>query len=449
MVYKSNFLSKIRNVLVNIRSSALLWDTITTTFWSSVGKGAGFLVPLFIAVWFGISEQTDAFFFAYSIILFLTMLFSPAVESVIVPYIAEGRAKKQNIGKFVTDILFFSSLISLILSIGLVVFIKPALGIITNFDKAGIDLIYELLIETIPLMILLIWTSILTGALNAYKKFVLPAIAPAIRAGANLLVIFFLKEQFGVHSIVIGYIIGELVRFVVLVFQIKALKLFEFSFSLKWDIKLKAFLKTASYQTVGMVALGINPLVGKIMASWLDKGSVSILEYASRLYAVPETFMSAGIMTTTLAHWSSDQYESNSFDFKNKVNKVAKLVGFGALSITILLIIFNKFIVKLAFGHGQFPKDRINDVSLVLIYLLLGFVPYMIGRIYVRAHLTLKNTKVIMQYGFLSVLATVFLNTIFMPYFKINGIALTTSLVSFFYLLYTMRSFNQQMKRQL
>ncbi|HIJ53334.1 MAG TPA: hypothetical protein HPP66_09295 [Planctomycetes bacterium] len=83
----------------------LVRDTIKTTIWSTVGKAAGFLIPFFIAAWFGISSETDAFFFAYGLILFLSGIFAPVVESVIVPYIAEARTNNEDVGRFVGNIL--------------------------------------------------------------------------------------------------------------------------------------------------------------------------------------------------------------------------------------------------------------------------------------------------------------------------------------------------------
>ena len=42
-----------------------------------------------------------------------------------------------------------------------------------------------------------------------------------------------------------------------------------------------------------MVALGLNPVVDKAMASWLGQGSISVLYYAHRLYVIPLVFVSS------------------------------------------------------------------------------------------------------------------------------------------------------------
>ena len=78
-----------------IYNSLLARDTIITTLWVTIGKGLGFLIPFFIAAWFGISLKTDIFFFVYGVIIYLASIFSISLESNIVPYIAEIKVQQK------------------------------------------------------------------------------------------------------------------------------------------------------------------------------------------------------------------------------------------------------------------------------------------------------------------------------------------------------------------
>ena len=99
-----------RRLWENVRHRPLVWDTITTTGWSTAGKAVGFLIPFFIAAWFGVSSDTDAFIFAYGLILFLANIFAPVVETVIVPFIAEARKNGEDVGKFIGNVLGIGSI---------------------------------------------------------------------------------------------------------------------------------------------------------------------------------------------------------------------------------------------------------------------------------------------------------------------------------------------------
>lgn len=418
---------QIANTLNKIRNRPLVWDTVTTTLFSTIGKGIGFLIPFFIAAWFGVSKETDAFFFAYGLIIFLSGIFATVIESVIVPYIAEMRAKGEEIGDFIRRVLGTSGLGLFILAGLFLIIIKPILGVITRFDSSALNLIGWLLAETAPLVILIVWTSVLAGALNAYKKFVFPALSPAFRAIINLAVIFAFKDSWGVHAIAWGYVFGEIVRLFILASAIHKTRLFSLRFSLAINTKLKEFIKTASYQIGGMIAVGFNPIVDKTMASWLEPGSVSILEYADRLYTIPTTFISTGLMVTLLSYWSERFYQSGKERFNRDIRKVLMVLVPMILVINVGLILLSHPIVKIAFGRGEFPLTKLPMVQEVWIYYLLGFLPYLVGTIYIEAHLVLKNTAVILKLGILNALCKIVLNFLFMRWLHVSGIAMSTT----------------------
>lgn len=414
----------------SIRRRPLIWDTVTTTGWSTLGKAAGFMIPFFIAAWFGVSSETDAFFFAYGLILFLSNIFAPVVENVIVPFIAEARKNGEDVGKFIGNVLGIGSIGLLVLEAVALLAVKPVLSVVTKFDPRTLSLINRLLLETAPLVILLVWTSILNGTLNAYKKFVFPAISPAFRAIINLGIIFLLRNQLGVHAIALGYVVGELSRLLVLFGVIRWLRLFELRISFHLTARLRRFFKTASYQTVGMVAVWFKPIVDRAMASWLAAGSVSVLYYADRLYIIPITFIATGLMATTLSHWSIRHYESGPGKLGADVKRVVITVGLITVFITVLLIILRRPIVSLAYGRGAFTPDELNEVGRVWFYYLLGLTFYIVGRIYIQAHLVLKNTRFLMMYAFGLNGLGIIGNYILMKHMGVAGIALATTCVT-------------------
>lgn len=299
----------LNKIWTQIRSRPLVRDTITTTVLSTIGKGVGFLIPFFIAAWFGVSGETDAFFFAYGLIIFLATIFSPVVESIIVPFIAEARAKREDVGAFVGRVLGMSVVGLAAITVMFLAVIRPILSILTRFSPQGIDLIYWILFESSPLIILLFWTSALAGTLNAYKVFGIPALSPAFRAVVTLAFIFAFKERMGVHAIAWGYVAGEIFRLFVLFVMLKKLAIFHLKLSIGWEPKFVEFFKTSSYQIIGMSMLAFTPIINKTMASWLGPGNVSLLEYADRLYMIPITLLTSGLIVTLLAHWS-ERYQA-------------------------------------------------------------------------------------------------------------------------------------------
>jgi len=431
-----------------ISSRSLIRDSITTTIWSTIGSAVGFLIPFFIAAWFGVTKETDAFFFAYGIIIFLSRIFYPVVEKVAVSFIAEAKSNNENVGRFIGSILTVVTIILFILSGVVLLVAKPILSIVTKFDKEALNLIFIILLETTPLIIFLTWTSILAGAINAYKRFAIPAISPAFRAALNLLIIFIFRSALGVHAIAIGYVVGEFFRLLILFIFIYKKELFKINLSFEINIKIKRFLKASSYQALGMLAVGLSPIIDKTMASWLETGSVSILEYADRLYMIPVTFLSTGVMVVLLSYWSERYYKLGKQKLKEDVKKALKIVTLVAIIITFILIIFNRLIVSIAFGRGEFDMEKLPEVGWVFVFYLVGFAPYMAGRIFVQSHLVLKNTKALLKCGLYITLLNILLNYIFMKFFKVAGIALATSFTSIFALCYLGIVFFKRLRKE-
>ena len=423
-----------------VYNNELARETFTTTVWSVLGKGIGFLIPFFIASWFGITSQTDIFFFAYTIILFIAGVFIPAAESIIVPYIAEARSAGRDVGAFVGGVITIATIGLCVLIVLFLLVIKPFLCLVTHFDKESLRVTYVLLIEIAPLIVLSVWSSILAGSLNAYKKFKLPALSPAFRAIINLTFIYIFKDCWGVHAIAWGYVLGEAIRVFILLRTIYGLKLFSISLSARLSGNLREFFKTASYQTAGLAALGLNPVVDQAMASWLGTGNVSILYYADRVYTIPLTVAISGLSVVLLSEWSKKYYtDKQIMALYRSASRVIKLVAAIAIAVTVLICVFSRSIIDLIYGTAGINADVRENIRLCFVFFALGLAPYLIGTIVISVHQVLKHTKVIMQWAFFSVAANISLNLIMMRFAGVAGLAFSTTLVCFLGSAYLLR----------
>lgn len=427
----------IGGLIGRLQGRPLVRDTIKTTFLSTLGKSAGFLIPFLIAEWFGVTEDTDAFFFAYGLIIFIALIFSPVIESIIVPFIAEARARGEDIGSFVGKVIGISAVFLTALCVLFLLSIKPLLSAVASFSEGGLDLIFILLLESAPLAVLLVWTSILSGTLNAYKIFGVPAISPAFRAAVTLAFIFLFNGSLGVHSIALGYVAGEAVRLVILFAVIGKLKSsLRLKLSIGWDKKFTGFLKTSSYQMAGMSLLAFNSIINKTMASWTGTGGVSLLDYAERLYMIPITLLSSGFIVTLLSHWSSSYTVKGNDGLKQDVAKSARIIGIAGLLLTIAIFFLKDYIVLFAYGHGEFPKEKLSGVTRVFGYYSLGLIPYFLSQVYTRAFLVMKNTRVLLQAACIIISATLIFNCLFIERMGVAGLALSSSVVFFIVFLF-------------
>ncbi|MFI5166985.1 MAG: murein biosynthesis integral membrane protein MurJ [Thermoanaerobaculales bacterium] len=405
---------------------ARLADALSTTGLTLVGKSAGFLVPFFIASWFGLSAGTDAFFFVYGAVLFLAGVFGPMLE-VVVPFVAESRGEDASLGRFMSRLLATATIAQLAALVVFLLALVPALPLVTRFDRNGLALVIRLLVETSPLAVLLLWTSVLSGYLNARKSFAVPAMAPGVRAVVNVGCILLLKGSFGVHALPLGYIAGEAARLLVLGLTVWRCAPFQFRPAFRVDARLAGFYRTSVYPISAMVWTLINPVVDSAMASWLAPGSVTVLRYAENLYMIPFSLFTGGLVTVLLAHWSEQYHGAGRAGFERDVNRSAKSVLWLAIPVAGVLILASRPIASLLLAHGSFDRAKLGDVATAWACYLAGFPAQAMAQLQVKALFILKRTKAVMTCALCIAPFNIILDLTLMRIFGVAGIALATA----------------------
>lgn len=415
-----------------MRSRPIVRDTITTTVLTIVGRSVGFFIPFFIASWYGIKGETDAFFFVYNIILFLTNIFSIVIEMVVVPFVAEARALKKDIYSFVVGIFIFSSAILAGVSLLFIILGKPLINLVTSFSPEAMSLISSLMWEILPLLFLSTWSGLLAGTLNAYKAFQIPAASPMIRALVILGFTFLFKDTLGIHALAWGYVAGEACRLLILFgfFNRHCPRQAHLSWETLWNTKESVwqFFNTSFYMILGMTLVGLNPIIDRIMASWLGEGSISLIEYADKLFYLPTTLLSMGFLTVLLSHWSDKFYKQNDYtSMRTDIMKAIKLIMPVSVGITILLFLFRVNLVQYVYGRGNITPEKLVIISTLFGIYMLGVTPYVVGTVFSRSIIIQKNTKLLLKVSAIKNILNIALNLIFIYFIGTTGIVISST----------------------
>jgi len=435
----------VNNIFLRIINKPILKDTINITILRTFARALGAMIPFFIAAWFGVSSQTDAFFFVYGIVIFFTSIFSSVLESFIVPFIAEFKAKNtEDVKIFISDILVSSGLLITIASLACLIVLKPLLSVATKFSPQTLELVFWMFLEIMPLLLFSTLSGVLSGALNAHKDFRIPAISPGFRAVIALTVIFFTKRYIGIHSIPLGYVIGEIVRFFLLFKVTFQDKIIIIKISLKFIKNVFDFFKVTLYRTIGMLAIAFTPIIDRIMATWLGSGSITIIDYAEKIYSIPVAFIVEGFLVVALSHWSETHYnESSTAQLKKKAIRTCKVMAIVALLVAGVLFIGRNFITDVIYGGRKIDPEQLSLIGTILGYYLLGFVPLMLVMTLGNVYIILKKARFLMIVGFIMIASRIVLNLILIKAIGLPGIALSASLAPFIILIIYLWSFRR------
>ncbi len=420
---------------------SLLKNILLITPLSLIGRAGTFLIYIVLANWFGDTAEMDFIYYYWGIAAFLIELLSAATAySVLVPLLAEAREKGETEAQECVQSIF-SRYITLMpglccilvaISWGISQLFFPNVGL-TVSTTTGI--IFGFLCLTIISSIR--W--ILKAILDTYQVFHIPVIVHGLRAIIVIAAIFLSKPYVSWFSIPIALVIGELFQTIILfqrcgvVLNIPLHSLFRVTRIHKGTAEFpytKQFLRQCMLMAGAAISDGMNPVVDRGMSSTLGPSSVSKLDYSLRLCAIPET-LSGVTLPVLLSHWSRISSLENAEELQQSVWR-------GVLAVIVLMApfligfyLFRSDIVALLFGHGKLSIVGQQHIASLLGIYLIGMLPRLISRLLIRAHLASQNHMTILSATLIRLILNPVLNWVFMRYWGLEGIAWSTTLLSY------------------
>ena len=433
----------IKNLISRFQISAIhqsiLKNLLIVTPVSLLSRGGMLLIYTVLANWFGVNPEMDFLYYYWGIAIFLIQILSSAsAYSVLIPLLAEERAKSHDDANVCLRAIFSVYLIgmtSICCVLFAICYMVSSLFLPRPYitGSAATVIVCGLAVFTISASIR--W--LLKAVLDAYQRFSLPAIVQALAVPAVIGLIYALKQPIGLISVVFALIIGELFQvislFIACRYSLKLKRLLNFvNAQSHWQAysKTKRFIKQYFLMMGTAISAGANPVVDRGMSSSLSAGSVSKLDYAFKLCAIPET-VTGVIMPVLLSHWSAISADAN-------VQFLRQSVWKGVLATVVVMAplisgfyYYRIAIVDLLYGHGAMTEpERLHVASLLGIY-LIGTLPRLISRMLIRAHLSLQNVTFVFSATLIRTAFNPILNLIFMKRWGLEGIALSTTLLSF------------------
>ncbi len=414
----------------NLMARPLLRDAAITTLFAVGGRVLGILIPFFVAVWFGATGNTDVFFLVYALVYLVSFILGDTVGEVLIPFFSEMKLKKGEVAPYVGRLLVFGGGITAVVVALLVLAARWVLPLVVHFSGERLRLMFSLMVEMAPMVLLLFWTNVFMASLNARKLFSLPAFSPAIRSVVTLGIIYLFKERWGIHSVALGYVVGEVVRALVLFWRTAVVEGFPLGMeAFRWDPEVLKVAATALFRSGARVMGSINTTVDKVMASWLAVGSISVLYYAGRFDTVVTLLLTAGTMNVVVSYWSERFSREGLGRLLGDVRKTALAMGALALVVAGGFILLSGPIVEIVLGHGAMSREALPLIRWTLVCYLLGFPFKIVSMVLVKTYIVLQRTRILLVQAALSVVLNICFNLIFMVKLGVAGLALSSSMV--------------------
>ena len=406
-----------------------------------ISRVLGLIREAVVAALFGASTEYDAFLTAFRIPNLLRDLFAEgALSAAFVPTFTaalkrDGPEAAWRLANAVIGVLVIVlGALTVLIILGarpLVVFLAPGFRQVPG----KVELTADLTRVMSPFLLFVALAAVMMGVLNVFHRFFLPSLAPAVFNLVNIavtLALYPVARSMGlspIHALAVGALTGVAAQFLIqlpvayrLGFRLKP----RTSFGDPGVRRMAALMLPAA---IGLAATQINILVDSQFAShW--QGAQSWLAYAFRLMYLPIGLIGVAIGTANLARVSHDAAAGDIDGLRRRVAGSMRLTLALALPATAGLIALREPIIATIYQRRSFrPEDTLATAS-VLLYYAIGLSAYSCLKVVVPTFYALGDTKTPVRVSFLSVAVKVASSFALVPFLKVQGLALSTSLVA-------------------
>lgn len=385
----------------------------------------GLAREILIAAFFGATRAMDAFNVAYTLSnLARQLLAEGALSAAFVPVFSQAleksRQKAIELARGTMTVLLFATCIVVALGI----FVAPALVkfMAPGFDSSSHDLAVSLTRWMFPFLIIISLAALTMGELNSLGSFFIPAISPAFSNLVFIITAPFFASKFGVYGLALSVLCGGIAHFFtqwLYGFKMKAV-LYPAKPNLN-DPDLKRIMKLFLPYAAGLSLNQVNPVISRMLGSFLQEGSISVLNYSNRILQLPLGLFVIAISQAVLPQLSRAR---NDDDFVDTLREAIRFALFVVIPASLGVILISDELVHLVFVRGQFNQWAWSATSSCLSLSMLGLPGMACSTVIMRALYALSMPREAFRVTFFSVASTAILSLILIYPMGYNGLAL-------------------------
>ncbi len=397
-----------------------------------LAKILGFGRELTLASVYGASGTSDAFLVAMNIPAVIFTAIGTSLGTAFIPIYCDVKSNLGEDGakKYTNNVFNIVVLICIVISIIGVIFTPQIVKLFAvgfegeTFKQA----IYFTRVMTLG-MAFLGMSYIMMAYLQVNDNFIIPGLMPI---PYNILIIASIIISAKVDSNLLpwGALIGLLLQF-----------LFQLPFAMKKGYRYRPYVNFKDEQMkkmiwliapvlIGVAVNQINSIVDRTIASTLVTGSISALNYATKLNQFVMGIFIVSISSVIYPVLSKLSTEDNKEEFNKSIVKSVNTVSLLVIPISVGAIILANPIVKLLFERGEFDARATEMTAIALVFYSIGMIGFGLRDILGKVFYSLQDTKTPMINGIIAMFVNIVLNILFVKFtnMQLAGLAFATSI---------------------
>ena len=383
-------------------SRPLLKSTGSAGLATLLSRITGLARDTLMAQGLGAGVVSDAFYVAFKIPNFLRRLFAEgAFSQSFVPVISEFRAQRgqAEVRELVSGVAGTLGAVLLVLSL-LGVVIAPLIVLLfaprwALTGAAGFDLAVQMLRWTLPFLFFISMTSLLSGVLNSYGRFFLPALAQVVMNVVMIIAAAWIAphaDNPGVVLAIAVFIAGA----AQVLFQLPSVARLGLLSWPRWRPRLEGVRRVAGLMVPGIVGSSmaqISLLLDTQIATFLVSGSVTWLYFADRLMEFPLGVFSIALATVILPGLSAHHASKSMDQFSATLDWALRLVVVLASPAAVGMLCFAGPMTAMILGYKQFDAEDVQRTSYALMAYSWGLLGFSFVKVLVPGFYARQDTR--------------------------------------------------------
>jgi len=392
----------------------------------------GWVRLLVIGSQFGASRELDAYFAAFRIPdAIFQLVVAGALSAALIPVFSSYRAREQEreAWKLASSIINLVLIALAVLSLVMAVFAPLLVPIVApGFDAPTTELTVRMTRVMLLSPVFIGMGAVVSGILNSYQRFAVPAVAPLIYNLAIIAAAIFLAPIMGVEGLAVGVAVGSLLHLVIQLPNLGAVgQRYDLSIGLRHPgVRKVAWLMGP--RMLGLAAGQINFIVSISLASGLPEGSITAYNYAFQLSQIPVGVLGVSVAVALFPTLSRDAALGRIGEIRRQVAGSLRILVFLGAPLTAIMIVLAQPLAAVFFQYGLFSASSTERTAGALAFFSIGLVGHIVVHVLTRAFYAMQDTRTPVAWAVVAVAINVPLMIWLVGPMGVQGLALALSI---------------------
>lgn len=392
----------------------------------------GLLREIITAALFGATRQLDAFLVAYTLAnLSRQLLAEGALSAAFVPVFSrvmaeEGREKASRLARQMTSVLLLAGAVTVFLGL----LGAPLLVRIMAPGFSGEDARLAVILTRFmfPFLLLVSVAALAMGVLNTLDSYFIPAVAPALSNLLYIALLAILAPRMGIWALPAAVLTGGAAQMLLQWWRAGALGMPLLPARPDWgNTELRKVICLFFPYMAGLSLNQVNPVISRMLGSFLEGGTISVLSYADRVIQLPLGLFVIAISQAVLPMLSRLGADETA-GFALMVRDALRFTLFVILPVVVGMTLLARPMVHVLFVRGAFNDWAWEATSRALALYALGLPGMACSTVVMRGLYARRLPREALKVTGFTVLLNLVFSLLLVRFFSYAGLALASSL---------------------